>query len=132
MGYAGDLVQARARAREAGGAVEVDVFLPREGAAFNIDVMAIPADAPHPENAHRFIDFLLEPQVIGAISSAVGYANAVPESLPFIDAAIRDDPVVFPPAQTKLFTFPVVDDAYERARNRAWARIKAGIKAGRR
>jgi putrescine transport system substrate-binding protein len=125
MGYAGDLVQARARAEEAGAGVEIGIFLPREGAAFNVDVMAIPADAPHPGNAHRFIDFLLTPGVIGPISSEVGYANAVPASMPHIDPAIRDDPVVFPDAAVKLYTFPVVGDDYERARNRAWARIKA-------
>jgi putrescine transport system substrate-binding protein len=125
MGYAGDLVQARERAREAGQGVEIGIFLPTEGAAFNIDVMAIPADAPHPDNAHRFIDFLLTPSVIGPISTAVGYANAVPDSAAHMDERIRTDPVVNPPSDVRLYTFPVVSDDYERSRNRAWSRIKA-------
>ena len=125
MGYAGDLVQARERAREAKNQVEIRVFLPKEGAAFNVDVMAVPADAPHPGNAHKFIDFLLTPEVIGPISTAVGYANAVPASAPFIDEVIRNDPAVNPPAETRLYTFPVVPDDFERARNRSWSRIKA-------
>ncbi|MDA0367928.1 MAG: polyamine ABC transporter substrate-binding protein [Proteobacteria bacterium] len=125
MGYAGDLVQARERARESGSGVNIRVYLPREGAAFNIDVMAIPADAPHPDNAHKFINFLLTPDVIGPISGAVGYANAVPDSNPHIDETIRNDPAVNPPPGTKLYTFPLVEADFERTRSRAWARLKA-------
>ena len=51
LGYAGDLFQARKRAAEAKNGVDIGIFLPKEGAAFNIDVMAIPKDAPHPDNA---------------------------------------------------------------------------------
>ena len=69
LGYAGDLFQARKRAAEAKNGVDIGIFLPKEGAAFNIDVMAIPKDAPHPDNAHKFIDYLLEAKVIGAITS---------------------------------------------------------------
>ena len=125
MGYAGDLVQARERAKEANNGVDIAIFLPREGAAFNVDVMAIPKDAPHPDNAHKFIDYILTPEVIGPISTAVGYANAVPASLPFMDEAIRNDPAVNPSAEVKLYTFPVVSDDFERKRNRAWSRVKA-------
>lgn len=125
MGYAGDLVQARERAKESGNGVNIQIFLPREGAAFNVDVMAIPADAPHPDNAHKFIDFLLTPEVIGPISTAVGYANAIPEAGAFTDEAIRNDPAVNPSDDVKLYTFPVVGEDFERARNRLWARIKA-------
>ncbi len=125
LGYAGDLVQARKRAAEAGRGVEIGIFLPREGAAYNIDVMAIPKDAPHPDNAHLFIDYLLEPTVIARITNAVGYANAVPASRPHIDLATREDQVIFPPPDAKLYSVPVATDAFERARNRAWNRVRA-------
>ena len=125
MGYAGDLVQARQRAVEAKNGVDIGIFLPREGAAYNVDVMTIPANAPHYDNAHKFIDFLLTPDVIGPISTAVGYANAVPESRPHIDEKIRNDPAVNPPDDAKLYTPAVVPDQFERARTRAWSRIKA-------
>ncbi|MCB1740089.1 MAG: polyamine ABC transporter substrate-binding protein [Gammaproteobacteria bacterium] len=124
MGYAGDLVQARERAREAGNGVVIDIFLPREGAAFNIDVMAIPVDAPHPGNAHAFIDHLLTPEVIGSISSAVGYANAVPASREYMDEAMRKDPAVNPPAEIELYSFKLMDSNFERQRSRAWNRVK--------
>jgi putrescine transport system substrate-binding protein len=125
MGYAGDLVQARDRAIAAKRGVNVGVFLPSEGTAFNIDVMAIPRDAPHPGNAHLFIDFLLEPEIIAAISNAVGYANAIPDSSPMVRRELRQDPVVYPPTGLKLYSNPEVSKDFERARNRAWSRIKA-------
>lgn len=126
QGYAGDLFQARKRAQEAKNGVEIGIFLPKEGAAFNIDVMAIPKDAPHPDNAHKFINYLLTPKVIANITAAVGYANAVPASLEFVPAEIKNDPVVFPPEEVKLYTPVLASPAYERARNRLWTRIKAG------
>jgi putrescine transport system substrate-binding protein len=126
MGYAGDLVQSRDRAREVNAGVEVGIFLPREGAAFNIDVMAIPADGPHPENAHAFINFILSPEVIGPITNAVGYANAVPAADAFTDPDVLKDPAIKPAADVKLYTPALVSDAYESDRNRAWSLVKAG------
>ena len=126
QGYAGDLFQARKRAQEAKNGIEIGIFLPKESAAFNIDVMAIPKDAPHPENAQKFVDYLLEPKVVAAITAAVGYANAVPASLQFVPDEIKNDPVVFPPADAKLYTPALVTSQYERVRNRLWTRIKAG------
>jgi putrescine transport system substrate-binding protein len=126
QGYAGDLFQARKRAAEAKNGVEIGIFLPKEGAAFNIDVMAIPKDAPHPDNAHKFIDYILEPQVVAKITTAVGYANAVPASREFISKEIESDPVVYPPADVKLYSAPLVTPKFERERNRLWTRIKTG------
>ena len=125
-GYAGDLFQARKRAAEAKNGVEIGIFLPKEGAVFNIDVMAIPKDAPHPDNAHKFINYLLEPKVVAAITTAVGYANAVPASREFIPKEITEDPVVYPPPAVKLYTATLVTPKFERERNRLWTRIKTG------
>jgi len=125
-GYAGDLFQARKRAAEAKNGVDIGIFLPKEGAIFNIDVMAIPKDAPHPDNAHMFINYLLEPKVVAAITSAVGYANAVPASRQFIPKEISEDPVVYPPPEVKLYTATLVTPKFERERNRLWTRIKTG------
>jgi putrescine transport system substrate-binding protein len=126
QGYAGDLFQARKRATEAKNGVEIGIFLPKEGAIFNIDVMAIPKDAPHPENAHKFIDYLLEPKVVAAVTNAVGYANAVSAAREFVAREINDDPVVYPPPEAKLYTATLVTSKFERERNRLWTRIKTG------
>ena len=50
--------------------------IPREGTLMWFDMLAIPADARHVANAHRFIDFLLRPEVIADITAYVNYANA--------------------------------------------------------
>ena len=126
QGYAGDLFQARKRAEEANHGIQIGIFLPKEGAVFNVDVMAVPKDAPHPDNALRFIDYMLEPEVVAKITAAVGYANAVPASRAFIPKDILDDPVVYPPDDVKLYVQPLVTPEYERERNRLWTRIKTG------
>jgi putrescine transport system substrate-binding protein len=126
MGYAGDLVQARSRAREAKRGVDIGIFIPTQGSAFNIDVMAIPADAPNVDNAHLFIDFLMRPDIMAAVTNATGYANAIQASQAMLDDDIKNDKVIYPPddVRSKLYTVPPADQAFERARTRAWTRIK--------
>ncbi len=126
LGYAGDLVQARQRAKEAGRGVEIGIFLPKEGAAFNIDVAAIPKDAPHVDNAHTFINFLMRPEIIAAVTNETGYANAVRGAEAFVKPEIKSDQVIYPPAavQAKLYMIPPAEQAFERARTREWTRIK--------
>ena len=127
-GYSGDILQARDRAVEAGNGVEVVLAIPREGAVVFVDVMAIPADAKHPQNAHRLIDFLMRPDVIARITGYVGYANAVPESLPLLDEEVRNDPGIFPAKEVleRLVSPAELSPADQRARTRAWTRVKAG------
>jgi putrescine transport system substrate-binding protein len=126
--YSGDVIQAQARAREANRGVDVGYVLPREGAQLWFDMMAIPADAPNPEAAHAFINFLLQPNVMAAITNQVRYPNAVPASRPLVDAAVRDDPNVFPPpeALARSFVAGTPPREAERARTRLWARFKSG------
>jgi putrescine transport system substrate-binding protein len=127
-GYGGDLIQARDRAAEAKRGVDIRVFLPKEGAQAVIDVMAIPADAKHPENAHAFIDFMMRPDVVGPITNAVGYANAVEGAEKFVDRARLEDPVVYPSKETRdrMFVVPLKSPSFSRLRTRTWTRIKTG------
>jgi putrescine transport system substrate-binding protein len=127
-GYSGDILQARDRASEAANGVEVVLIIPREGAILSVDVMAIPADAAHPENAHRMVDFLMRPEVIAKITDHVAYANAIPASLPLLDPEVRNDQGIFPPpeVQQRLVSAAELSPAAQRARTRAWTRFKAG------
>lgn len=127
MGYSGDVAQAQARAEEAGKGVRIDYRLPREGAAVWTDVMAIPRDAPNPDAAHAFIDYILEPAVIAAISNAVYYANPNLEATPLLEEAVRADPGIYPSAEvmTRLFVIAEREDAEIRALNRLWTRLKS-------
>ncbi|MDA0997512.1 MAG: polyamine ABC transporter substrate-binding protein [Proteobacteria bacterium] len=127
-GYGGDLVQARDRSREAGKGVAIKIVLPKEGAQANIDVMAIPKDAPHPANAHAFINFMMRPDVVGPITNAVGYANAIVGSDAYVDKARLADPAIFPPKEVRerLFVMPLKSAAHDRLRTRIWTRLKTG------
>jgi putrescine transport system substrate-binding protein len=129
-GYVGDLVQAKNRAKEAKKKQNIAIFIPQEGAEVNIDVMAIPKEAKHPDNAHKFINFLLRPDVIADITNQTGYANAVPASTKLIQPEIKSDPVIYPPpeVQLKLFTLPVPPKDYERNRARAWTKFRTSKK----
>jgi putrescine transport system substrate-binding protein len=113
------------------GLQNIQVVIPKEGALVNIDVMAIPADAPHPDAAHAFINFILRPDVVAAITNETGYANAVPGSLPMVDAEMAKDPVIFPPdsVRAKMITPPLPGGKeYDRARSRAWSKFRAAKK----
>src|SRR5262249_3583948 len=79
LGYSGDVFQAKSRAKEAKNGVDIAYAIPKEGAQLGTDMMAIPADAAHPQNALLFIDYILRPEVIAAITNTVGYPN--PNSL---------------------------------------------------
>ncbi len=126
QGYGGDLIQARDRAKEANNGVEILALLPREGTAFVIDTMAIPKGAPHPDNAHVFINYMMRPDVVAAITNTTGYANAVPASLEKVEEVIRTDPFIYPTdaERAKGFSVPPAEKDYERERTRAWAAFK--------
>jgi putrescine transport system substrate-binding protein len=128
FGYSGDMIQAGMRAREANRGVAVRYVAPKEGAQLWFDLLAIPADAPNHEAAHAFINFLLQPDVMAAITNHVHYPNGVPASRPLVDRAVAEDPAVFPDEalRARFFTINAVPQAAERARSRMWARFKAG------
>jgi putrescine transport system substrate-binding protein len=128
LGYSGDVIQARNRAREAESPVEIAFRVPREGAQMSIDMLGIPADAPHPDNAHAFIDYILRPDVIAAISNAVSYPNPNLAATPLVATEIRDDPGIYPPETVRrlMYIDLPAPRAYERARTRAWSRMKSG------
>jgi putrescine transport system substrate-binding protein len=128
LGYSGDVIQARNRAREAGNEVEIAFRVPKEGAMMSVDMLGIPADAPHPENALRFINYLLRPPVIADITDAVWYPNPNLAATALVKPEIRTDPAVYPPEEVRrrLYVDVLAPAAYERARTRAWTRLKSG------
>ncbi|HXP31735.1 MAG TPA: polyamine ABC transporter substrate-binding protein [Stellaceae bacterium] len=128
FGYSGDMLQAKNRAAEAKNGVAIAYTIPKEGAMMWVDMMAIPKDAPHAENALRFIDYVLRPDIVAAISNTVAYANPNAAATAQVEVALRDDPNVYPPASVRarlFFDTPVLPQ-YERLRTRAWTRVKTG------
>ena len=128
QGYSGDVLQARDRADEAGNDVEIGYSIPKEGAILWFDVIAIPKDAPHPDNAHAFIDYLLVPDVIADITNYVSYANPNLAATALVDEEIRADQSIYPPAEVRarLVTSEVPPAEVQRLRTRTWTRVKTG------
>jgi putrescine transport system substrate-binding protein len=128
VGYSGDVLQARSRADEAGKPLDIRYSIPREGALMWFDTLAIPADAPHPENAHKFINYLLQPEVAAANSNFVMYANANVGATALIDAALRSDTGIYPTPDVKARLQPNLTKSaeYTRALNRTWTRFVTG------
>jgi spermidine/putrescine transport system permease protein len=82
------------------GAKDKDIAfaIPREGSTINVDTLAIPVSAPHPELAHAFLDFTLEAEIAAEICRTMRYPTPNRAALPLLPPEIRDDPVGFPPA----------------------------------
>ena len=127
MMYSGDAIQASSRAAEAKQAA-VTYVAPKEFTQLWFDMLAVPKDAPHPELAMQFINYILQPSVIAGITNTVQYPNAVPASRPMVNASVRDNPNVYPDAAAldRSFTVTAVNETAVRERTRMWARFKAG------
>jgi putrescine transport system substrate-binding protein len=129
VGFSGDIIQAQYRAIEAGNGEQIEYVIAQEGTLIWFDVLAIPADAPHPEAAHEFINFVLRPDVMAGITNYVAYANAVPDSFELLDEEILNDPAIFPSpeVQERLFPAQMVDSRTQRLWTRTWTRVRTGI-----
>ncbi len=127
-GYSGDIFQAKARAEEAGKGVVIDYVIPREGANLWFDMLAIPADAANPKEAHAFINYLLEPEVIAKVSDYVGYANPNTKAGELMDQDVRNDEAVYPPQAVldKLYVSAELPAKVQRLMTRTWTKIKSG------
>ena len=133
MGYSGDIGQARDVATEAAEATgrpvpDIRYVIPKEGALRWIDLVAIPSDARHPGNAHLFVNYLMEPEVIAAITDHVAYANANLAATALIDPEIAADTGVYPAEEVRArLVDPVsLPPDVQRQRVRAWTGIKSG------
>jgi putrescine transport system substrate-binding protein len=128
LGWSGDVLQARDRGAAAAKPVTVRYAIPKEGAINYFDMLAIPADAPHPDNAHAFLNYMMEPEVIAKVTNKVRFANGNSASLPFVDESIRDDPNIYPSAEVRARLHPDLTEsqAFSRDLNRAWTRIRSG------
>ncbi len=128
LSFSGDIFQAQTRATELKNGNEIRYIVPREGALRWTDVMAIPKGAKNSANAHAFIDYIMEPQVIAEISNHVAYANGNSGSIAFLNPDLAKDKSIYPSAATlaKLQTLQkTTAEDYER-RSIVWKRIVYG------
>jgi len=129
MSWSGDYAQASARAAEAGIKIDLRYTMPKEGSALWVDSMLIPSDARNVENAYLFIDYILRPEVIAAVSNFIFYANPNKSAMPLLNPAVANDPGIYPDEESWELLYPVLpaEPKQERLRTRAWARVKSGI-----
>ncbi len=125
--YTGDAGMAAARAVEAGQPFEVLYRIPREGTLIWFDTMAIAVDAPHPQAARAFIDFMLQPEAIAELTNALFFANANRAATPLLDEAVSGDPDIYPPAEVRQRLFPeqVLSLREQRQRTRLWTSFRS-------
>jgi putrescine transport system substrate-binding protein len=128
LGWSGDVEQARSRADEAKTGANLAYLVPREGALLTVDMMAIPADAPHPRNAEIWMNYLMRPDVMAGITNYIHYPNGYAASAPLIEASIKSDEAIYPSAATRsrLVTAKAVPLDYSRLVTREWTRFRTG------
>lgn len=129
VGWSGDILQARDRADEADNGVEIAYHAPKEGALMWFDQMAIPVDAPNPDAAHVFLNFILDAQNMAAASNYVYYANGNLASQEFLEEDVITDPAIYPDEATlkNLYTARPYPPKVQRVVTRMWTKLKSGI-----
>ncbi len=128
VGWSGDVLQSRDRAAEADQGVTVAYVAPKEGTQMWFDQMAIPADAPNVDEAHEFLNFIMEPEVIAKATNYVYFANGNLASQEFIDEEVINDPAIYPDkdALETLFTHIPYDSRTQRVITRSWTKVVTG------
>lgn len=128
QGWSGEILKAREEAKELGRPFEIAYILPEEGGGAWIDVLAIPIDAPHPENAHLFLNFLLRPEI--AVINVMYNLQSTPNktAISLLPENIRNDPIINPPLSVleKIYLPGVIPLETARAQVRAFLKIKMG------
>jgi putrescine transport system substrate-binding protein len=128
VGYSGDLEQSKSRAAEAGGKVKVSYAIPKEGAGSFYDMVAIPKDAENLDAAYQFMNYLMKPEVMAAITNSVRFPNGNKAATPLVNKDISGDPSIYPSddVKAKLYAISDLPAATQRLLTRSWTKIKSG------
>ncbi len=128
IGWSGDVLQARDRADEADNGIEIAYYAFNEGSQMWFDQMAIPVDAPNPDGAHVFLNFIMDAQNMAAASNYVYYANGNKASQEFLEEDVITDPAIYPDEATmeNLYTTTPYPPKVQRVVTRLWTKIKSG------
>lgn len=129
LGWSGDINIARKRALEAKNGQDIVAYIPKNGGLLFFDMMAIPADAAHPKNAHAFMNYIMRPEVHASLTNKVNYANPNKESRKFVNEAVAKNPSVFPPAadMANMIAPKALSNDVRRLATRTFTGFKTGI-----
>lgn len=125
--YNGDASMAADQARKANKPFEVAYRIPKEGTLVWQDNLAIPKDAPHPEAARQFIEFMLRPESVAALTNTLFFATANTAATPLVDEAVRTDPDIYPLADVRdrLYADRSMSLKDMRQRTRLWTTFRS-------
>ncbi|MDP3841102.1 MAG: polyamine ABC transporter substrate-binding protein [Oxalobacteraceae bacterium] len=128
LGYSGDINIARQRAIEAKKGVNIQALIPKTGSTLFVDVMAIPKDAKHPQNAAIFMNYVMRPEVAASLTNKLSYANPNLASLKFVKKEIADNKTVFLSADDmkKMIAPDAVSNDIRRVITRTFTQFKSG------
>jgi putrescine transport system substrate-binding protein len=126
--WSGDYSYSLRIAKEAGKTLNLAYSVPKEGTNIWIDTFAMPADLPHPENAHLFLNFMMRPDMAAQSSYFTQYGVGNLAALELIEPATRNNPNIYPPPEVRERMY--IRTAYDMKTNRRLARIWARMKAG--
>lgn len=129
LGWSGDINIAKNRAIAGKTGQKIEALIPRTGGIIFMDVMVIPVDAPHPENAHKFIEYMLRPEVAAGLTNKVFYPNPNKESRKFVNPGVANDPTVFlSEADMKKMALPnAINNDIRRQMTRIYTSFKTGL-----
>ncbi|MGO9947749.1 MAG: polyamine ABC transporter substrate-binding protein [Steroidobacteraceae bacterium] len=128
VAYNGDVMQARDRAREANKGIDIKYSVPKEGTILWFDMLAIPKDAPDPDSAYAFLNYMMDPKVIADVSNFKRYADANAAAQALVLPEVKNDPGIYPtPQQRQALTVQLSDSPDQtRAVTRVWQKFKTG------
>ena len=128
IGYGGDLNIAKTRARESANGVDIKVLVPTTGVGVWVDSLMIPRDAQNVANAHKYINYTLDPKVAAQNGSFVTYAPASLPARELMDAKYTSDASIFPTKELMQKSFIVSPKSSDVSRLsvRLWQSLKAG------
>src|SRR5437773_10521413 len=127
-GYSNDIFQANLDAQAAKRSFRILQGVPKEGAVLAVDNMVIHKDAPRPNLAHKFMNFMLEGKNSSELTNLIGSGNPNLDAVKYIKPEILKNPAIFPDkaVEAKLEQLKELTAAQRRLRNRMWTEIKAG------
>jgi putrescine transport system substrate-binding protein len=128
IGYNGDILQASDRAHDANKGIDIKYAVPTEGSILWFDMLAIPKDAPNPDSALVFLNYMMDPKVIAKVTNFKRFANANPASQQYVLAAVRQNPAIYPPMElVQKLSVQLADSPDQtRALSSMWQKFKKG------
>jgi putrescine transport system substrate-binding protein len=129
IGWSGDIAIAAARAREAHNGQNIQILVPRSGAVLFFDTMAIPADAPHPDNAYAWMSYIYRPEVQAGITNKVFAATAVPAAQKWLRPEVLANRALQLKGEDldRLLPPDAVSNDIRRLRTRLYTKFKTGL-----